>query len=149
MCGGLSCVDVGCHGNGNKLRYSFKYLFWYQKSVMSGVAVDSVPLWNSCSPSTKRVCLAGCQVCLINPTKLFIKHWPKVAQFRENRLWIWQHCSMKIHQNTTGCTESERGQNVGATFKCLATMQHNKIILTIPLMFCGFYYSCNCSFVFV
>ncbi len=27
MCGGLSCADVGCHGNGNKLRYSFKYLF--------------------------------------------------------------------------------------------------------------------------
>ncbi len=24
MCGGLSCAVVGCHGNGNKLRYSFK-----------------------------------------------------------------------------------------------------------------------------
>ncbi len=26
MCGGLSCVVVGGHGNGNKLRYSFKVL---------------------------------------------------------------------------------------------------------------------------
>ncbi len=26
MCGGLICVVVGCHGNGNKLRYSFKIL---------------------------------------------------------------------------------------------------------------------------
>ncbi len=26
MCGGLSCAVVGCHGNGNKLRYSFKVL---------------------------------------------------------------------------------------------------------------------------
>ncbi len=26
MCGGLSCADVGCHGNGNKLRRPFKVL---------------------------------------------------------------------------------------------------------------------------
>ncbi len=38
MWGGLSCADDGCHGNGNKLRYSFKVLVLRnRKSVMSGV----------------------------------------------------------------------------------------------------------------
>ncbi len=37
MCGGLSCADDGCHGNGNKLRYSFKVLVLHtRKYVMSG-----------------------------------------------------------------------------------------------------------------
>ncbi len=37
MCGGLSCAVFGCHGNGNKLRYSFKVLVLRpRKSVMSG-----------------------------------------------------------------------------------------------------------------
>ncbi len=37
MCGGLSCAVDGCHGNGNKLRYSFKVLVLRnRKSVMSG-----------------------------------------------------------------------------------------------------------------
>ncbi len=37
MCRGLSCAVDGCHGNGNKLRYSFKVLVLRnRKSVMSG-----------------------------------------------------------------------------------------------------------------
>ncbi len=37
MCGGLSCAVDGCHGNSNKLRYSFKILVLRnRKSVMSG-----------------------------------------------------------------------------------------------------------------
>ncbi len=38
MCGGLSCAVVGCHGNGNKLRYSFKVLVLLtRKCVMSAL----------------------------------------------------------------------------------------------------------------
>ncbi len=38
MCGGLSCAVVGCHGNGNKLSYSFKVLVLRnRKYVMSGL----------------------------------------------------------------------------------------------------------------
>ncbi len=70
-----------CHHNAfykqNKTKKTPKLILEF-----NGVAVDYVPLWNSCSPSTKRVCLAGCQVCIINPTKLLSKHCPKVAQFR-------------------------------------------------------------------
>ncbi len=69
-----------CHHNAfykqNKTKKTPKLILEFN---LSGVAVDYVPLWNSCSPSTKRVCLAGCQVCIINPTKLLSKHCPKVA----------------------------------------------------------------------
>lgn len=43
MCGGLSCAVVGCHGNGNKLGYSFSLLVLRtRKSDMSGtVCIDA------------------------------------------------------------------------------------------------------------
>ncbi len=64
MCRGLSCAVVGCHGNGSKLRYSFKVLVLRTRTSGMYARLAALKLNTECkiiNNKLKRVFLSFCR----------------------------------------------------------------------------------------